>query len=59
MLVVCGMQVEAGEEVLSAGEESLRSGRSYSARGLSEPCIEKHARTHGRRQEDIWGILGD
>lgn len=41
MLVICGMEVEAGKEVLGAGEETLRLGKSYSERQSSESCAEK------------------
>lgn len=30
MFVICGMEAEAGEEVLCAGEETLGLGKSYS-----------------------------
>lgn len=40
MLVVCGMQTEAGEEVLGAGEETLGLGKSCSGGQSSESCAE-------------------
>lgn len=48
-VVVCGMQAEASEKVLSASEETLRLGKSYSGGQSSEPCAERQEHTHGRR----------
>jgi len=41
MLVICGMQMETGEEVLGAGKETLGLGRSYSEGPSSEHCAGK------------------
>lgn len=41
MLFVCGVQTEAGEEILGASEEALRLSRNYSGGELSESCTEK------------------
>ena len=49
MLIICGMQAESGEEVLSAGEETLRLGKSYSGGGSKEFYFENRVHTHGGR----------
>lgn len=53
------MQTEASEEILSAGKETLRLGKSYSEGPSSEHCAGKWAHTHEWRQEDGGGILSD
>lgn len=49
MLVVCGMQAEAAEEVLSASEEAMRLRKSCLRGQSSEPCGEWQEHTHGGR----------
>lgn len=48
MLVICGMQAEASEEILGTGKKTLRLGRTYSGGQSSDSRVEKRVRTDGR-----------
>lgn len=41
MLIICGMQVEAGEQILGASEETIRLWRSCSEGQSDEACSKR------------------